>query len=232
MAKKAEKPKRELTKRQLSRWQQQERRRRLIFAVGIFVVVAVLGVMGGGVYNQWYVTEYKPLHETVIQVNDTKFDMEYYIKMFTYYGMNMTMADAIGFSDNVVKDIERNELIKQEALKMGYTVTDDDVMQALQNSKTPLKKDWWDIVRADLITQWLAADFFDKQVRTQGEQRHIEAMLLESEEQANDVKARLDAGEIFPSSPLSSLLMPPPRGRVVTWGQYLRVLLQCQWVPR
>ncbi len=83
--KKAEKPKHELTKRQLSRWQQQKRRQRFILSSGILVIVAVLAVVGIGVYNQWYTPEYKPLHETVIEVNDTKFDMNYYIKMLKFY---------------------------------------------------------------------------------------------------------------------------------------------------
>ncbi len=50
--KKAEKPKRELTKRQLSRWQQQRRRQRIIFGSGILIIVAVLSVVGAGVYIQ------------------------------------------------------------------------------------------------------------------------------------------------------------------------------------
>ena len=86
MAKKqVEKPRHEMTKRQLSRWQQQKRRQRFILSAGIAVIIAVLGVFGVGVYNQWYIPEYKPLHETVIEVNDTKFDMDYYIKMLKYY---------------------------------------------------------------------------------------------------------------------------------------------------
>ena len=117
--KKAEKPRRELTKRQLSRRQQQERRRRLIFGVGILVVVAVLGVIGSGVYNRWYITDYKPLHETVIEVNGTKFNMDYYVKMIEYYGANMSMEEVAGITDKVAEAIERSELVRQEASEDG-----------------------------------------------------------------------------------------------------------------
>jgi len=45
---KVEKPKREVTKRQLSHWQQQKKRQRIILGLGIFIVVVVLGVLGAG----------------------------------------------------------------------------------------------------------------------------------------------------------------------------------------
>jgi hypothetical protein len=40
-------------------------------AAGVFVVVAVIGVVGSG----WYINDYQPLHQTVIRVNDTKFNL-------------------------------------------------------------------------------------------------------------------------------------------------------------
>ena len=43
--KKIGKPKREVTKRQLSHWQQQKRRRRIILSLGSFVVAVVLVVI-------------------------------------------------------------------------------------------------------------------------------------------------------------------------------------------
>ena len=117
--KKAEKPKRELTKRQLSRWQQQRRRQRIILGSAILIIVAVLSVVGVGVYNRWYLTDYKPLRETVIEVNETKFDMDYYIKMLKYYAQG-TSTQYIEFMANyVITLIERDELIKQEAAKLG-----------------------------------------------------------------------------------------------------------------
>jgi hypothetical protein len=195
--KKVEKPRRELTRRQLSRRQQQERRRRIIFGVGILVIVAVLGVIGSGVYNLWYITDYKPLHETVIEVNGTKFNMDYYVKMIQYYGMNMSMEEIAGITDKVAEAIERSELVRQEAAKMGYSVSNKDVELVLEGYGFPSTKEYRDIFRIQMISQLLADDYFDKQVPTQAEQRQIMAMFLESKEEVNEVKARLEAGEDF-----------------------------------
>lgn len=197
--KKAEKPKQELTKRQLSRWQQQKRRQRFILSSGISVIVAVLAVVGIGVYNQWYTAEYKPLHETVIEVNDAKFDMNYYIKMLKYYysGQGVSSQNLPSFADEVVKVIERNELIRQEAMKLGISVSDEEIDKELKSYDPPLSKDYWDVVRTQMLVERLGDEYFDKQVPTYAEQRHIFAMFLESEQQANEVRARLEAGEDF-----------------------------------
>jgi len=195
--KKAEKPKRELTKRQLSRWQQQKRRQRIILSLGILVVLAVLGVVGGGVYNQWYVPEYKPLHETVIEVNDTKFDMDYYVKMLKFYGSGMSAQQMYSLVDAVVTAIERNELVSQEAIKLGISVSDEEVDKELNSYNPPLSKDYGDVVRVQLLVGKLRDEYFDKQVPTLAKQRQILAMFLESESQANEVRAKLEAGEDF-----------------------------------
>jgi len=73
--KKAEKPQREFTRRQLSHLQKQRRRQRIIFYGGISVIAAVVIIILVG----WVVGEYIPVHRTVIKVNDTEFSMSYYI---------------------------------------------------------------------------------------------------------------------------------------------------------
>jgi parvulin-like peptidyl-prolyl isomerase len=202
--KKAEKPKREFTKRQLSRWQQQKKRQRIILGSGILIIVAVLSVVGAGVYNRWYISEYKPMHETVIQVNDTEFDMDYYIKMLKYrilefesYGMSVSIEQLPFLADEVVTIIERNELIRQEAMELGISVSDEEVDEELKSYDPPLSKDYRDVVRTGMLISRLRDEYFEQQVPKSAEQRHIWVMFLESESQANDVRARLEAGEDF-----------------------------------
>lgn len=200
MAKKnVEKPRREPTKRQLSRWQQQKRRQRFILGFGIAIIVAVLGVIGGGVYTQWYIGEYKPLHETVIEVNDTQFDMDYYIKMlgYYYYAEQVPPQQLPSFADEAVKIIEQNELMRQEAMKLGISVSDEEVDEEFRSHDLPLSKDYRDVVRTQMLAERLFDEYFDEQVPTYAEQRYILAMFLESESQASEVRDRLEAGEDF-----------------------------------
>jgi len=197
--KNVEKPRREPTKRQLSRWQQQKRRQRFILGFGIAIIVAVLGVIGGGVYTQWYIGEYKPLHETVIEVNDTQFDMDYYIKMlgYYYYAEQVLPQQLPSFADEVVKIIEQNELMRQEAMKLGISVSDEEVDEEFRSHDLPLSKDYRDVVRTQMLAERLFDEYFDEQVPTYAEQRYILAMFLESESQASEVRDRLEAGEDF-----------------------------------
>lgn len=184
--KKQQKPRREVTKKQLSRWQQQKKRQRLIIGSGIFVVVAAVVTVVAG----WYITQYRPLHETVVTVNDTSFNMNYYVNMLK---VNYTY----GLTDDVVRLVEQNELIRQEALKLDISVTNDEVDQELKRIDSPLSKDFRDLLRADMLVIKLLDEYFEHQVPLSAEQRNILAMFLESESQAIEVRARLEAGEDF-----------------------------------
>ena len=195
--KKVGKPQREVTRRQLSRWQQQKKRQRIIRGSGIFIIFAVLAIVGAGVYNQWYIPEYKPLHQTVITVNDAEFDMNYYIKMLKYYGQGMPIQYMYDLADEVVTIIERNELIRQEALKLDISVTNDAVDDELKSYDPPLSKDYRDVVRTQMLIDKLLDEHFEPEVPLFAEHRHILAMFLESDRQATEVRARLETGEDF-----------------------------------
>jgi len=190
--KKAEKPKREVTKRQLSHWQQQRRRQRIILGVGIFIIVAVFGILGAGLYSQ-----YQPLHQTVIRVNDTEFNMNYYIKMLKYYGKDSPSYYITYLANEVVKVIEQNELVRQNALELGISVSNDEVDKERKSREPPLSKDYRELVKAEMLINKLRDEYFDQKVPVSAEQRHIMAMLLESESQASEVRAKLEGGESF-----------------------------------
>ena len=191
--KKAGKPQREVTKRQLSRWQQQKKRQRIILGLGIFIIVAVLGIVGVG----WYISQYQPLRQTVIRVNDIEFDMKYYIETLKIYGRDQSASYMQFLADNVVKNIEQNELIKQGALKLGISVSDDAVNEELESHDPPFNDAHRDLVRSQLLISKLQDEYFEQQVPVSAEQRHMMAMLLESEQQAVEIRGRLENGESF-----------------------------------
>jgi len=191
--KKVEKPRREVTKRQLSRWQQQKRRQRIIFGLGTFIIVAVVGILGVG----WFIGQYQPMRQTVIRVNDTEFNMEYYIEMLKLQGRNQSAEYMPYLANIVVQNIEQNELIKQGALKLGSSVSDEAVNKALKDSDLSINDALRDLTRTQMLINKLQDEYFEQQVPVFAEQKHIMAMLLESEQQANEVRARVEKGESF-----------------------------------
>ena len=191
MTKKREaKPQREFTKRHLSQWQRHRRRQRIIFSLGVSIIVVVLGVVGAG----WYISQYQPLHQTVISVNDTEVNMDYYVKALEFYGGSQPSYYLYSIAGEVVTVIQRNELIRQGALELGISVSRDEVDEELKSRDPPLSKDYRDLVRAVMLIDKLRDEYFDQQVPVYAEQRHIMAMLLESDSQATEVRLRLEEG--------------------------------------
>ena len=196
--KKIVKPQREYTKRQLSRWQRQKRTQRITIGSGILIVAAVLGIILAG----WYINDYGPLHQTVIRVNDTKYNMDYYVKALRFYGSGMSGSYLQFIVDDVVTVVQQNELVRQEAfLKLDISVSKDALDEELKNLDNPpsndLKDVYRDAVRADLLMSKLLDEHFEQQIAVSAEQRHILAMFLESESLAADVRSKLETGEDF-----------------------------------
>jgi len=195
--KKIEKPKRKLTRRQLSSWQRQKRRQRLILGIGISVIIAVVGIVSAGLYYQWYLPEVKPLRETVTEVNSTKFNMDYYIKALKFQlGEYYYLVEY--YLDPVLESIQQSELIRQKALAMGISVSDEDVEEELRNLDLPVDNPAVrDVYRAQLLIEKLREEYFELQVPVSAEQRHVMAIFLESKSQADEVWNRLLDGEDF-----------------------------------
>lgn len=197
MAKKSVvKPKRAVTKRQLSYWKRQQRRRRIILTLGISVIVAVVGLVTAGIYYQWYLPEVKPLGEKVIEVNDTRFDMQYYIDTLNFQlGENSYLVEI--YLDYALGTIEQNELIRQGAEKLGVTVSDDEVKETLDSYEYDDTRAARDSIRASLLLEKLKEEYFGLRIPINAEHRHVMAMFLESEAQVAEVRVRLEAGEKF-----------------------------------
>ncbi len=215
------KPQRIPTKQQLSRWQQQEKRRRIILGVGIFIIVTVLAIVVVG----WYTGQYQPLHQTAIRVNDAEFNMKYYIEMLKLRAENQPASSLPYLADEVVRNIEQNELIRQEVLKLGISVSDDAVKKELKNAELPNDEVYRDLVRNQLLINKLLDEYFDPQVPVSAEQRQVMAMLLESRPQATEVRARLENGESFPELAAELTLEPFTKANNGDLGWHSREIL-------
>jgi parvulin-like peptidyl-prolyl isomerase len=169
--------------------------------IGISVMAVVGGVIGGG----WFRDEYLPRQELVIRVNDAEFNMGYYVDLLKVQGEPYTQVYETSqaeiymqvLADEVERFIQENELMRQTALGWGIEVTDGEVTEALKESDPPLSKDYWEIMKHDILVQRLLDEYFELGVPVSGEQRHVMAMFLESENQTVSTRARLAEGEDF-----------------------------------
>ncbi|HEY51654.1 MAG TPA: hypothetical protein G4O20_07620 [Dehalococcoidia bacterium] len=220
--KKPEKPQRILTPRQISRWEQQKRRQRIILITGISVIVLALAIVVVG----WYLGQYKPLQETVIKVNETEFTMDYYVEMLKLEGSYHQTSDLSYLTSSVVQNIQRNELIRQGALELGISVTDEEVMTELKNNDLPDKEVYRDLVRYQMLTERLLDIHFDPQIPLSAEQRQVMAMMLESESKALDVRSQLVSDEDFGELAEEMSLEPYSRDKGGDFGWVPRVILQ------
>ena len=220
--KKTEKPQRIWTPRQISRWEQQKKRQRVILITGISVIALVLAIVLVG----WYLGRYKPLQETVIKVNDTEFTMGYYVEMLKLEAAYHQTSDMSYVASSVVQNIKRNELIRQAALELGISVADEEVMRELKKNELPDEKVFHDLVRHQLLTERLLDNHFDAQVPLFAEQRQVMAMMLESESQALEIRSRLESGEDFGELAEEMSLEPYSRSKGGDFGWVPRVILQ------
>ena len=192
------------TKRQLTHWQKQALRQRIIAITGIVTILAVIAVIVVPGYFKWYVPDIKPMHETTVEVNGHKFSMAYYVDALKYWEAvyeNMYSSGGQTFyqyiTDSVEQNIEQNEIMKEASVKLGITVSDDAVNQYIKNNSLGNNLAVRDIIRGQLLSQKLTSDYFGPQVPTAGEQRDVLAMFLESQSQLDDIKAQINAGADF-----------------------------------
>ncbi len=193
MAKKQRKikPKQVPTKRQLSKWQRQTKIRRIIIIAAAIFVAGILGSVGYGYYD----SEIKPFREVVIEVNDTSFTMGYYVKMLDAYTKGAQPSQLYYMADFVADQIVQDELIRQGAESLGISVAAQEIDEKMEESKLPDGKVYQDIVAGAILKGKLMENYFGSQLPDTMEQSHIQVMLVESGEIADEVITRIKSDE-------------------------------------
>ena len=191
--KRAEKPQREMTRRHLALWQREKRRQRIIFGAGVFIIAAIVLIVLGG----WYASEYRPFHQTAIRVYDTEFDTGYYIDTLKIVGEGQSVEYVQSLTASMIREIEQNELIKQGAREYDISVSDDEVKKKLIDSDIAVNEASLDLMRNQMLGDRMTKEYFDSLVPVSDNQVYIQAVLLESESQATEVRARLQNSENF-----------------------------------
>lgn len=191
MAKKKQEEKpRVMTRRAMSSHKKAQRRQRFIMFGGIGVLAAVVIIVIIGLV----VGEIMPMKATVLEVNDAEFDLSFYQDTLEFYSQLYYQSIAAGsqsvsnISTGILELIEENELIYQAAAALGYTVTDDEIDEKIEELELEKSDVTCHIIRAELLREVLQDDYIGAQVPLSAPQVELQALMLESEEKAAEVR--------------------------------------------
>ena len=200
MAKKQKKttPEQVPTKHQLSKWQRQMKIRRIVIIAAVVFLVGISSWVGYGFYKDY---KNDPLREVVIEVNDISFNMEYFVNMLDVYttGVNSTMLYQFGsyFAGMAADTIINAESLRQAAKEdLGIEVTADEISAELKERGLPDDKIYRDLIGATLLEEKVG-EHFAPGLNATMEHARAQVMLLESQEVADEVMARIEAGGNF-----------------------------------
>ena len=184
------------TKRHVSRLQKQRKRNRIFQFVGGAVIAAVVVMVAAALLFGWYIPDVAPMGKTVLEVNGEKYDMSYYIDAMDYYSGGQ--ADYVTYLFDVVVDvIKEGALIRQEAARLGYSVTKDEIDQLIQDAGASNNEAVRDIAETQLLLEKIEEGVIDSAIPLSGPQKDISVMFLESQSQADEIRQRLADGEDF-----------------------------------
>jgi parvulin-like peptidyl-prolyl isomerase len=199
LAKKQKKatPKRAPTKHQLSKWQRQTKIRRVVIIAAVVFLAGIVSWVGYESYKDY---KSDPLREVVIEVNGVSFTMDYYVKMLDAYTAGVNSTEIYYYGDYVAgmvaDEIIKAELSGQGAKNLGIEVTTEEIEAELEEYKLPNDRLYRNIVRAGLLQKKLK-EYFDSQLPDTMEQAHVQVMLVERQEVADEVITKIEIGGNF-----------------------------------
>lgn len=188
------------TRRQISRWQRDRRVNRITLAVGGFVIVAVLAVLGWGYHQNVYVPHQQDaarLRTTVAVVNDRSFNLEYFIGVLRLLAIGGNVQDLSGLAGQTVPYIQNFQLIGTEAHNRGLQVTSEEIDKALAGSTLEKDKVAREMIEWGLLQPKLSEAMVDEKLPASIPQIQIQAMMVEDEAKYQEAVQKLEAGEDF-----------------------------------
>lgn len=189
---KTSKPKIVPTQHQTSKWERQNRIRRIITYAAVVFLGGLIAMVSYGYYDQ----KIKPLREVVIVVNDSSFDLGYYIEMFEAYSMGIDPSQFQFMGDTVASQIVQDEVLRQGAASLGIEVSTEEIDEAIKDRDMPDGEAYRDIIAVSLLRDGIQKHFTSQLPDTM-EQAHVQVLLVESRSAAYDVTTRLESGEEF-----------------------------------
>jgi foldase protein PrsA len=153
--------------------------------------------VGYDVGYKYYDAEIRPLREVMIEVNDTSFTTGYYMKLLDAYTKDGDASQVYYMADPASRQIVQDELIRQGADSFGISVETQEVDESIKETDLPDEKVYRDAITAGLLSEKILEDYFGSQLPDTMEQAHIQVMLVESEETADEVRAEIESGQEF-----------------------------------
>jgi parvulin-like peptidyl-prolyl isomerase len=179
--------------------------RRIVIIAAVVFLVGISSWVGYEYYED-YRAGTAAWREVVIKVNDVPFTMEYFVEYFTRVleantaGMNSTMVSFMAnyIADYIDDNIINDELLRQGAKKLGIEVTAAEIDARLKEVGALDDRIYRDIISAILLQEKLR-EYFGSNLTDTMEQAHVQVMLVESEEAADEVITKIEAGVNFTS---------------------------------
>jgi len=184
--------------------------------LGILAIITILSLLGYGYYDTQIAVRWQP----VIRVNDTVFPASYLAK-------ELKLSKALGarteqiytLVEPIIKEIQKYELIRQGAKRMGFSLTPEEINNRLRLSILPpdsevdeaqfqklyrqrlkelgiSEEDYLGKIETQLLLEKLR-EFLEAQIPQEAEQVHLHVIVVKDEGKAKELKARLEAGEDF-----------------------------------
>ncbi len=168
----------------------------MTIAAAVFLA-GILSWVGYGYYKD----RIAPYREVVIKVNDASFNMGYYVKMLDAYTASMNVTEIYSYGNYVAgmvaDDIIQAELSKQGAKNLDIEVTAEEIDAKLEEyGELPDNEAYRDMIRASLLQEKLQ-EYFDSQLPDTMGQAHVQVMIVESEDVADEVITEIEAGGNF-----------------------------------
>ena len=200
-----------------TRWDEERRGQLLVIALGAAVVIAVALIAAFGYYQ----THIRPKGETVLQVGNRSFSLDYFERRLRYdirqgnttYAANPTSAAAL-----LLNEIETEELMRQGAPEKGVDLSDDAIDAQIRSKESvPDNADrntfaafYREAVRSSGLTtegyrDVIAADIaknaiqpmFQAEAPKAADQVRFRLIVLATEDDAKTALQRLQNGEDF-----------------------------------
>jgi hypothetical protein len=202
-----------------SRFEVERQRRILVEIVIVVTIVAALALVGYGYYD----ARIKPWHQSIVQVNNRTFDMEYYVKMLRLWGVGGSdnpydLASSVGgvivdyellrekASPEFAVEISQEEVDARMRSYFGFdsnTQSLEDFYAQLQSGLAQLGLSWSDLEEM-LIEPMLLQEGIQRAIGdadypsgVPAEQVRVQAMLVTASDNATAAREQWAAGADF-----------------------------------